>query len=69
MPQKGRYPDNMTIGQVIDMIKDIRDSDEKLDEELISDFGLTGDARQTNADAIRWNHTESQRIAGFSLQS
>jgi len=42
MPQKGRYPDNMTIGQVIDMIKDIRNSDEKLDEELISDFGLTG---------------------------
>jgi Cu-processing system ATP-binding protein len=42
MPQKGRYPDNMTIGQVIDMIKDIRNSDEKLDEELIAGFGLKG---------------------------
>lgn len=40
MPQKGRYPDNMTIGQVIDMIKDIRNSGETLDEQLITDFGL-----------------------------
>lgn len=40
MPQKGRYPDNMTIGQVIDMIKDIRSSREALDESLIEAFGL-----------------------------
>lgn len=40
MPQKGRYPDNMTIGQVIDMIKDIRGSMEALDEQLIEAFGL-----------------------------
>lgn len=40
MPQKGRYPDNMTIGQVIDMIKDIRNSPDALDEELIDAFGL-----------------------------
>src|SRR5687768_13725845 len=26
MPQLGRYPDNMSIGQVIEMIKDIRNS-------------------------------------------
>ena len=40
MPQKGRYPDNMTIGQVIEMIKDIRNSDGDLDEQLIEEFGL-----------------------------
>jgi Cu-processing system ATP-binding protein len=40
MPQKGRYPDNMTIGQVIEMIKDIRNSKDKLDEQLIEEFGL-----------------------------
>jgi Cu-processing system ATP-binding protein len=40
MPQKGRYPDNMTIGQVIEMIKDIRGSKEALDQQLIHDFGL-----------------------------
>ena len=40
MPQKGRYPDNMTIGQVIEMIKDIRNSNEVLDEQLIEEFGL-----------------------------
>ncbi len=40
MPQKGRYPDNMSIGQVIDMIKDIRNTGNKLDEELIEAFGL-----------------------------
>ncbi len=40
MPQKGRYPDNMSIGQVIDMIKDIRQSKANLDEQLIEAFGL-----------------------------
>ena len=45
MPQIGRYPDNMTIGQLIDMMKDIRQStgrssDRPLDEELIRDLGL-----------------------------
>jgi Cu-processing system ATP-binding protein len=42
MPQIGRYPDNMTIGQVISMMKDIRGSRQKksLDESLINAFGL-----------------------------
>jgi Cu-processing system ATP-binding protein len=39
MPQIGRYPENMTIGQVIAMMKDIRKS-EVLDEELIDNFAL-----------------------------
>jgi Cu-processing system ATP-binding protein len=40
MPQKGRYPDNMTIGQVIDMMKDIRNTQAPFDEQLIYDFRL-----------------------------
>ena len=41
MPQIGRYPDNMTIGQVLDMMKDIRNKKhEQLDEDLIKQFGL-----------------------------
>lgn len=40
MPQKGRYPENMTIGQVIDMIRDIRGSNDPHDEALIDAFGL-----------------------------
>ncbi len=41
MPQIGRYPENMTIGQVLDMMKDIRGcKNEVVDEELISQFGL-----------------------------
>jgi Cu-processing system ATP-binding protein len=41
MPQTGRYPENMTIAQVIDMMKDIR-REQKLphDEELIHSFQL-----------------------------
>ncbi len=35
MPQIGRYPDNMSIGQVIEMIKNIRNYQNKLDEELL----------------------------------
>lgn len=41
MPQIGRYPENMTIGQVLDMMKDIRGrSAEQPDEELVNRFGL-----------------------------
>ena len=40
MPQKGRYPDNMSIGQVIEMIKDVRNTKGELDEQLIDSFRL-----------------------------
>lgn len=40
MPQIGRYPDNMTIGQVLDMMKDIRNKKNALDEDLIKSFSL-----------------------------
>lgn len=41
MPQIGRYPENMTIGQLLDMMRDIRGKkNDKRDEELIKKFGL-----------------------------
>ncbi len=40
MPQIGRYPENMTIGQVLDMMKDIRKSTEPLDEDLVNEYDL-----------------------------
>ncbi len=41
MPQIGRYPDNMKVGQLFKMLKDIRGiRDEALDEELIKKFNL-----------------------------
>lgn len=41
MPQIGRYPENMTIGQVLNMIKDIRKyKDENIDRDLYKEFGL-----------------------------
>ncbi len=40
MPQVGRYPENMRIGQLIDMMKNIRKGVEHLDEELIETFRL-----------------------------
>lgn len=40
MPQIGRYPDNMRIGQLIDMMKNIRQDYTKTDEELIDSFKL-----------------------------
>ncbi|HPZ89455.1 MAG TPA: ABC transporter ATP-binding protein [Flavihumibacter sp.] len=39
MPQIGRYPDNMRIGQVIDMIKQIRPSSD-LDNDLYKQFDM-----------------------------
>lgn len=41
MPQIGRYPDNMSIGQLLDMMKDIRnEKNVEMDEELIEKFEL-----------------------------
>ena len=40
MPQIGRYPDNMKIGQVFQMLKNIRNSNKSLDEELYYKFSL-----------------------------
>jgi Cu-processing system ATP-binding protein len=40
MPQIGRYPDNMKIGQVFSMIKNMRSGVQKLDEELYDHFEL-----------------------------
>ncbi|MGB5032732.1 MAG: ABC transporter ATP-binding protein [Saprospiraceae bacterium] len=39
MPQIGRYPDHMTIGQIIEMMKEIRQSD-TIEEELMYLFKL-----------------------------
>jgi Cu-processing system ATP-binding protein len=44
MPQIGRYPENMTIGQVLNMMKDIRCKSRQyqLDEDLVKAFKLPG---------------------------
>ena len=41
MPQIGRYPDNMKVGHLFKMLKNIRNvPDKEIDEELINKFGL-----------------------------
>jgi Cu-processing system ATP-binding protein len=40
MPQIGRYPDNMNIGQILEMLKQIRNYDGELDMELYEEFGF-----------------------------
>lgn len=40
MPQIGRYPENMNIGQVIEMIKQLRKSNTSIDDDLINQFHL-----------------------------
>ena len=40
MPQIGRYPDNMKVGQLFSMIKNIRSKENKFDEELFYKFKL-----------------------------
>jgi Cu-processing system ATP-binding protein len=40
MPQIGRYPENMRIGEIIDMMKNIRKEVKAVDEELIDAFKL-----------------------------
>jgi Cu-processing system ATP-binding protein len=40
MPQIGKYPENMRIGEVVEMMKDIRAGQSGYDEELIDSFQL-----------------------------
>lgn len=40
MPQIGRYPDNMKIGQIFEMIRNVRSNGQKVDEELYYQFKL-----------------------------
>lgn len=40
MPQIGHYPENMRIGQLIDMMKNIRQNISRTDDELIEAFDL-----------------------------
>lgn len=40
MPQIGKYPQNMTVGQILEMIKEIRKSETPLDEELLEAYDL-----------------------------
>lgn len=49
MPQIGRYPDNMTAGRLIEMMKDLRkdNNDAPPDEELIKAFGLSSIAKKS----------------------
>ncbi len=42
MPQIGRYPENMKMGQLFDMMKDLRSTPSAWDEELFNEFKLTG---------------------------
>ncbi len=41
MPQIGRYPDNMRIGQLFEMIRDLRRTGKPTDDELIRELRLT----------------------------
>ncbi len=40
MPQIGRYPDNMTVGQLFQMMRDLRPDARDTDEELVETFAL-----------------------------
>lgn len=40
MPQIGHYPENMSVGQIFDMMKNIRPHPSSLDEELMEAFSL-----------------------------
>lgn len=47
MPQIGRYPDNMRVGQLFDMIQEIRQSDSGIDDDLMRAFEVNNFAHKT----------------------
>lgn len=40
MPQTARYPENMTVGELIELIKKVRSAEDTNEEKLIAHFGL-----------------------------
>lgn len=40
MPQQARYPENLTVSEILEMIRDLRNYPEAQDEELITMFNL-----------------------------
>lgn len=60
MPQIGRYPDNMTIGQVLEMIKSVRKYSGELDLDLYHAFAIEELLNKKNAHTIRWYNTKSK---------
>lgn len=40
MPQIGKYPYNMTVGQILDLIIELRDSPHKMDQDLMQHFKI-----------------------------
>ncbi len=40
MPQIGRYPENMSIGQIFEMMKELRNSSTSFDEELYKEYKI-----------------------------
>ena len=40
MPQIGRYPENMSIGQIFEMMKELRNSNSAFDDELYNEYKL-----------------------------
>jgi len=46
MPQIGRYPENMQVGQVIEMLKDIRKTIRPMDNTLYEDFNISSIAHK-----------------------
>lgn len=48
MPQIGRYPDNMRVGQVFDMVREIRrDTFQRIDDDLMRAFGVDSFSNKT----------------------
>lgn len=48
MPQIGRYPDNMRVGQVFDLVREIRRGDRgRLDDDLMRAYEVDGFAHKT----------------------
>jgi Cu-processing system ATP-binding protein len=43
MPQIARYPENLTVVEVLSMIKDLRNRKDNLEEKLLKEFELSGE--------------------------
>lgn len=66
MPQIGRYPENMKMGHLFSMMKDIR-KENSLDEDLIREYASSGNGWQSNAHIVGRDNTKGKRCTCFSF--
>ena len=65
MPQIGRYPENMRVRQVVNMMTDLYPNGADMDTELAEDILPAGNGSEIHAYPVRWIQTKVSAVLAF----